>query len=232
MSRDLRVKEMGVIFRREMVHAMLGGRKTQTRRLVTAKHFKRLGLQCDGDLVYTAEGPQWDGKLEGGKVTWCPYGLVDTRLWVRETWRVAGDLMLATEGKTTAGVVEEMKRRHRRCELDDQDIVYAADEYPSEHPGEYHPSIFMPRLASRITLRVTEVRIQRLHAISHDDAIAEGVDRAGGGWKNYLDESRPFLDPIHSFRSLWRMLHGDGAWDANPWVWAISFEEVTSCLSN
>ena len=92
---------------------------------------------------------------------------------------------------------------------------------------------FMPRWASRLTLLVTEVRVQRLQGISEEDAIAEGIElyrlMGAQGWVNYHDKPgdmtrRYFADPRRSFRSLWESLHGPGSWEANPWVAAISFE--------
>jgi hypothetical protein len=86
----------------------------------------------------------------------------------------------------------------------------------------------MPRWASRILLRVTAVRVERLQAISKKDAVAEGVERVGSDWRDYGEESPPFVnsDPRFSFRSLWGSLNGPGSWTANPWVWVITFARV------
>ena len=83
----------------------------------------------------------------------------------------------------------------------------------------------MPRWASRLTLIVTDVRVQRLQEISEDDARAEGVTPHGGGWTGYGRDADLWLSNAKDgFRSLWNSIHGPGAWDANPWVAAISFE--------
>jgi hypothetical protein len=89
----------------------------------------------------------------------------------------------------------------------------------------------MPRWASRITLEVTEVRVQRLQDISGPDCIAEGIERQlPNKFKNYSDGK--YLDGIklnyaeESYRTLWESINGGGSWDANPYVWAVSFRKV------
>jgi hypothetical protein len=101
----------------------------------------------------------------------------------------------------------------------------------------------MPRWASRITLEVTDVRVERLQEISPSDAKAEGIKRTGyttsaiekvggpeivaiGCWENYLTPKNPFLGPPESFGSLWQSINGAGSWQANPWVWVVSFKRV------
>lgn len=99
--------------------------------------------------------------------------------------------------------------------------------------GQWRSPIHMPRWASRITLEVTGVKVERLQDISETDAIAEGLDKAGGnglwGWIDYEDQRRGgpsfrrYADPRESFRTLWTTIHGRGAWEANPWVVAVAF---------
>jgi hypothetical protein len=126
----------------------------------------------------------------------CPYGNPGDLLWVREThlnwWH-------NTEPRTFSHVA-----------------AYAADGYELQ-PGErWIPSIHMLRAASRILLEVTEVRVQRLQDISHEDAEQEGVK---------CDMSaRTFRD---HYAALWDRINGPGSWDANPWCWAISFRRIT-----
>lgn len=83
-------KERPILFSGPMVRAILAGRKTQTRRVLTIKHAKRLGLDTCGDLLVTSDGPQWDGTFEGGRVPWCPYGKPGDRFIVT---RIAAQLM-------------------------------------------------------------------------------------------------------------------------------------------
>jgi hypothetical protein len=207
-----------------MVRAILEGRKTQTRRIVTDKHFKRLGLERDGEYVYTAEGPQWDGTFEGGVVPWSPYGKPGDRLWVRETWCQA-----ATDEGTF--------KYNSEGNLDNTCCHYRADGYEVMHiDGEetksgkpkspWVPSIHMPRWASRITLEITGVRVERLQDISYEDAELEGIERLGNGWRDYLGDHPRWMSSITSFQSLWMAINGHDSWNANPWVWVIEFKRA------
>jgi hypothetical protein len=90
----------------------------------------------------------------------------------------------------------------------------------------------MPRWASRITLQVTGVRVERLQDISQADAIAEGIERVGP-WKNYWLGDRGAAgmhcsSAVMSYRTLWESINGPGSWDANPWVWVIEFERLVT----
>jgi len=91
---------------------------------------------------------------------------------------------------------------------------------------KWKPSIFMPKEACRLHLRVVDVRAERLQEISAEDAIAEGVFFKGGKYKDYLDSKDYCGTAQGSFRSLWNLIHGTGAWGLNPWVWVIKFEKL------
>lgn len=129
----------------------------------------------------------------------CPYGVAGDRLWVRETF--------ALESKSYAG----------------DKVRYRADGKPTS--GAWRPSIHMPRWASRITLEITGVRVERLQEISEADAKAEGViptgRRATHKWCNGEDVSHR-----RQFADLWDSLHGKGAWEQNPWVWVVEFRRL------
>jgi hypothetical protein len=132
----------------------------------------------------------------------CPYGVPGDRLWVRETVNVL------------AGV----------------EAVYAADNAKVRGEGVMSwrdgtvPSIHMPRWASRLTLTITDVRVERLQDISEEDALAEGCSGMGG--TNY-DECE---SPSEEFRHLWDSINAKRghAWATNPWVWAITFERTST----
>jgi hypothetical protein len=126
----------------------------------------------------------------------CPYGYPGDRLWVRETW--------APEREGTG------------CP-DDTGTLYRATDpgWDDEDTGlRWRPSIFMPRAASRILLEVTDVCVQRLQDITEDDAREEGYppkyNHCPGEW----------------FFDTWSSIHGEGSWDANPWVWALTFRRL------
>jgi hypothetical protein len=116
-------------------------------------------------------------------------------------------------------------------------VAYNADE--SEISQEQNramgwklkPSIFMPRWASRITLEITQVRVQRLQEISEADAVTEGIYRnqagRGGGWR-YAEEEPTYSFAASAYRDLWISLNGINSWVDNPWVWALTFKRVTA----
>lgn len=144
--------------------------------------------------------------LAPAKVAWpkCPYGKAGDRLWVKETFR---------ENEPPSGFI------YRASEVE---ISYT-------YKTSWKPSIFMPRRASRITLEVAAVRVERLQEISDEDAIAEGIewgvwDEKLGveGWRMYLGVGTTNA-PRLSYRTLWESINGAGSWDANPWVWVITF---------
>lgn len=147
----------------------------------------------------------------------CPYGRPGDRLWVRETW----------------------------CQTSTHGIVCRADGEISDEFGPWKPSIHMPRWASRITLEITDVRVERLQEISEADAIAEGIERLKDHplgfpvWKvcdhqdgtpgvEVLDYvGRDWTkDPRRAYQALWLSINGPGSWDANPWVWVIEFRRI------
>ncbi|HXF12249.1 MAG TPA: hypothetical protein VN517_03790 [Terriglobales bacterium] len=211
-------KERPILFSAPMVRAILEGRKTQTRRIV-----KPQPCIIDGVFMHHVAGPKW----ESGLPYRCAYGKPGDRLWVRETWTgtwhdTAVHLVYAADGS------ERM-----------------AGEAPTEYVlpkaaakiGNWVTPLFMPRWASRITLEVTKVRVQRLQEISEEDARAEGVELLSDApacltpWKNYrLKPGAPFAMnhsiAAASFMSLWDSINGDKSSNANPWVWAVSFKPV------
>jgi hypothetical protein len=82
----------------------------------------------------------------------------------------------------------------------------------------------MPRWASRITLEIVSVRVERLHEISEEDAIAEGFPNPEGMNRQYPDRAR------YWYKNLWESIHGIGSWNANPWVWVVEFKRVEVSL--
>jgi hypothetical protein len=217
-----------MIFSGPMVKAILAGRKTMTRRVVKPQPPAGWDRHCWYDAPrygFTAE-PEPAGAWH---VVRCPYGVPGDLLWCRETW----------------------------CPVDDRDhdgslwVDYrATPRYSAEKPAgwENAPSdtealnwrspITMPRWASRLTLRVESVRVERLQAISEEDAIAEGIEstpcmaRPGKRlWCDYNIRHDPFewyADPRDSFRSLWDTINSKRGfpWESNPWVWVVAFSKV------
>jgi len=208
------MKERPIIFNADMVRAVLDGRKTQTRRIMKVQpESNQLSLLCitastdrsDTGKYHWAESNA-TGNHARSKLFACPYGAVGDRLWVRETWAEAG------------GSAPELQ-------------LYRAN-YPAHVPSKYEnvpppesirwrPSIHMPRWASRITLEITGVRVERLQNISQEDAKAEGCWYGrGGGEPDFA------VSPADHFPTLWASIYGEESWQANPWVWVIEFKRV------
>lgn len=150
-----------------------------------------------------------------------PYGQPGDRLWVRETF-------MRQPHPSECGLTQEMipKTWESACAAAGT-IFYRADPN-AEWLADGRPwtqSIRMPRWASRITLEITGLRVERLRDINGADAIAEGILRDGEGWRG--SPRRPwFASPVGAFRSLWGSINCAGSWDANPWVWVIEFKRV------
>lgn len=208
------IKERPILFSAPMVRAILDGRKTVTRREVK----KQAALDC------LAAGFEPAFLALPGNADLCPYGQPSDRLWVRETWYCDHfEVMRGPYLKPDDLNVSEA--------IDDGTLVYAADgltPYEADQPI-WKPSIHMPRWASRILLEITAVRVDRLQDISEEQAKAEGVrlysDHAElGDWWHVDGIETYSADPRKSFELLWSSVGGD--WQANPWVWAITFRRI------
>lgn len=212
--------ERPILFSPPMILAILDGCKTKTRR--TAKPLRRNSL-----LDVTAAGEQaWtdDYILDPGNRPWLleDAGAVpgDT-FWVREHYRLPKVYDNRKPSEATEGGM----------------VWYEAGPAPAGHrgpedfwwQGKLRPGMFMPRWASRIHLRVTDVQVERLHAITPEDALAEGVRHASLGdlvWAGMLGVPRETCPPVTAFAVLWDSIKGSGAWGANPLVWVYTFEHI------
>jgi hypothetical protein len=210
-----------------MVRALLEGRKTQTRRVVKPG----TQLDSDGHCFFCGLMPEVDEQHicpPGFLPSRCPYGATGDRLWVRETWGLHG------YGDFTCWMRDSVKGRSEAELRSSWELAYAADaESVYDH---WRPSIHMPRWASRITLEVTGVRVERLQEITEAAARAEGIEPTARhdlyGWRNYGDTETAgdsceyFTDPRESFRSLWESINGAESWKANPFCWVVEFRRV------
>jgi hypothetical protein len=227
-----------IIFSAPMVRALIDGRKTQTRRIVKnvpnapamdniAWPDKKLRpspyLDAYCGARRTAENPRgmtanwayWTRDDRPGPLFRVGY-VPGQRLWVREAWksdRAYDDLAPSEMGG-------------------EEPLIYVADNEVQRwgwNPdvlsrlGRYRHARFMPRWASRLTLTVTDVRMQRLHEISDADAVAEGITPHGGLFLGSGTQADIWMSAINSFHSLWNGIHGPDAWSANPWVCALTF---------
>ena len=230
--------EKPILFSGDMVRAILDGRKTQTRRVIKPQpseswhpevgiyaptRVDRQGEEYPGKDVFGASD-ECEGRI-------CHYGQPGDRMWVRETFSPCA----------CGGCKEAWPRRwESSSKIGQHDVTYR-EGYGGPSGIIFSPSIFMPRWASRLTLEITKIRIERVQEISFDDCISEGIihtdfwdkckaetvpDDLGTpdgdfdmdrGWEAYAKEA---------FRDLWNSINGKRGfgWDANPWVWVIEFE--------
>ncbi|HBS1995974.1 hypothetical protein [Klebsiella quasipneumoniae] len=220
------MREKGLIFNSEMVRAILDGRKTQTRRPIKWKQtrFTEIGEREDG-----SKWP-WSEDAEHACDFWhpCPFGAVGDRIWVRETW--SSDFANYYPNDRVWYAADN----NRQLDIDMVDGVRGiySPESDVHVPFRWHPSIHMPRWASRILLEITDVRVERLNAISEEDAEAEGINMEA------LYDSQDCYDCIAdhnmtgrptvtgAFKYLWESIYGEEGWKSNPWVWVIEFKRV------
>lgn len=190
------MKSKAILFSAAMVHALISGKKTQTRRIIK--------LQPDlvaGDNAYRQASTskaidQWI------KIT-CPYGNSGDQLWVKETW-------------THNAYPNPMS--------DNPAFYYKAD--PPDPFTQYEQAkkwispIFMPRIASRISLQINHVTVERLNECGHTDALAEGIES---------ESARS--DAVKTYKTLWESINGVDSWLENPWVWMVKFKILTDTNS-
>lgn len=212
------VRERPILASGQDVRAFLSGAKTQIRRVVkpqpdcthdSSPYWYIGGLRTSWTRRPPGSGPHW-----GNNPLLCPHGKVGGRLWVREThaetecdggpciaYKAGGDVQMigATGDKREGTWVESLLGPG------------GPDYYDVDR---WRPSIHMPRWASRITLEITDVRVERLQAISAADCWAEGIPCS------------PDVNPIHEYQELWESINGPGSWESNPFVWAISFNRI------
>lgn len=206
--------ERPILFSADMVRAILEGRKTQTRRIVKPQPLD--GLHNDSLFPRSIDSKleNWNGEtIEGQSRSWkCQYGNINDVLWVKETFYELNK-------------VHYPDLPHKI--LEDKVIFYAASFDRSTSALKKKPSLFMPKIASRIQLTVKSIRVERLNDISKEDAAKEGVYRQDfieTRFWNYDWKQFDFTSPIDSYRTLWEKINGKESWKSNPFVWVIDFE--------
>ncbi len=236
--------DKSIIFSAPMVRALIEGRKTQTRRILRPQPAgditgcgrfadSRVGLKDDWEWL---TGDQTDIDSVSAAGSFKTRYLEGDRLWVREAWRAP-----KTQDERRPA---DMPARTMSIRFEAggwiSNVSFKGDWRPTNESfvndppswiGKLRSSLHLPRWASRITLVVTDVRVQRLQDIGEDDARAEGVnieryvpvsDSAG---MHASGEAEP-TDPVEEYRDLWDSLHGPDAWSKNPWIAAISFRPI------
>ena len=206
------MKVRPMLFSAPMVRALLDGSKTQTRRVVKpqpeSRHIEQVGSMLgfkkrNGDGFWL-----WPNAREK-ILTDCPYGQPGDRLWVRENgWE---------RPERTPKMMREGADTWEPYYFDADGLTDQDSEDFKAWGFKRRPSIHMPRIASRITLEITGVRVERLQDISRGDAMAEGCP-----FPNMAKGD----DPRQWYTALWDQINGAGSWKTNPWVWVVEFKKV------
>jgi len=220
-------KEIPILYSTPMVKSIVAGIKKMTRRTKglefindSFSEWEYLGLSDTGLHLMKNE----HGATNAIK---CPYGNIGDILWVRETWAQWDYPEKAPfeYAYKADGFIE----RYGAWERDTPKRLHDV-----ERIEKWKPSIFMPKEACRIWLKVTDVWVERLQDISIEDAMSEGIEMVGSNpmdgtskWKLYPDGNPVthwWSHPVDSFKSLWQSINGN--WEENPWVWVILFEKI------
>lgn len=251
------VRERPILFSAEMVRAVLDRRKTQTRRVLTPQPrdddfafdgpwWYRPGVVGRDGVLRPADADVFGISTYDGERGWrCPYGAPGDRLWVREAFRLHTNF----DRRSPSEVRQRWNRADHGGDL--PSVYYGADHTgtgmlrdcdlrKAEHGdghllGRNRPSIHMPRWASRLTLEVTGVRVERVQAITEADALAEGIYENAPGEMCPFRLRHPaggynaFQDPVTAFSFLWEGINAERGygWDADPWVWVVEFRVLT-----
>lgn len=214
-----------ILFSAPMVRALLSGTKTQTRRLVKEPVFMQ---NC---VAHVAAG------VHGARPWKCPYGIPGDLLWVRESYYLTDDgyndiaIFSADDGEAERHLnkVRSIAARYKR-----------SADWMKRHT-KHRPGIHMPRWASRLTLEITGVRVERLQDISESDAQAEGISEVHQSWlensqrtndwcrrSRLIQKQRGIIrdcaDDVGAYSLLWDHINGAGSWDQNPWIVALTFK--------
>lgn len=214
------MKQTPILFQTDMVRGILEKRKRQTRR---TKNLKEINKDPDR---YEYRGLKTIKEklcvIFRDKTTGCefpiksPYGTIGDQLWVKETWR---------------------PKQHHFPTGPHFEYRATAEEDGNPTEGPWQPSIFMPREARRITLEITYIKVERLQEITPGEAVLEGIESEGIGFKAYRKihsgphkggphpwNSVPNASAKTSYEELWEAINGEGSWEHNPWVWVIDFK--------
>ena len=195
-----------IIFTGESVRAILEGRKSQTRQVASYPNWVERVEQATGK-AFVGYGEHSTKKCKTHNCAHipgtsmytlnCPYGVPGDRLWVRETWALL--------------------HNEDHAPVEPKQILYAASD---SWEGTRTSPMFMPRWASRITLEITDLRVQRVQEISFKDCIAEGIHPIGREHDTAI--------PRNEYRELWDSINAKRgfSWESNPWVWAVSFRRL------
>lgn len=214
------MKELPILFSTPMVQALLAGIKTMTRRIVKDTDWitndNEVEISDNGKMVHFT--PKGQGTSMAGRVS--KYEIGDL-LWVKESYYAYGKWV-------KNGLTKKGSQKFKFVDLTADDYLYndnppkTIQQGRSEVIGWYkRPSLFMPKAAARIWLKVTDIKVERLQDITEEDAVKEGVETLGL-YPGYNVSAKG------KFEGLWNLINGDESFDANPWVFAYSFDVIST----
>ncbi len=203
------MKSRPILFNAKMVRAILDGRKTQTRRVI--KMNQAISWMFDGR--FSDEYISCSGNIS--LIDQCPYGKKGDFLWAREAFRAVNEY----------GGDEWSTYAYPKYKDGQLGPIAALQEEYFYKKNKWQPSIFMPRWASRITLKIVDIRVEKIRDISIDDCVAEGIPQYTFA-RGVLSDDPP--DQRWKFIELWDSINAKRGygWDENPWVWVVEFERV------
>lgn len=199
--------ERGIVFNAPMVRAILAGKKTQTRRILSPQPQSGAAGDLRSDtgsgrrLAAWALKAVYEGPPHPDWVRDCPFGQPGHKLWVREKF------VRETENK----------------------MLFRADKPVGQDEGPWRNALHLRRSDTRLVLEITSVRVERLHEITVADAIACGAD-----WRDGTEPARRGesvgcrIDMRQAYRVLWESTHGPFSWSTNPWIWVLGFKLCAS----
>lgn len=217
-----------ILFNAEMVRAILEGRKTQTRRQMKPQPYgvgrnewrwDRVG--GNGKDWWSTTGGPFDMNVAKFCEMFCPHRPGD-RLWVRETWFADPPNDGSWAYTQWSGCSNSKLSDIPECHQSPGSCIFRATWAGQDDALRWRPSIHMPRWASRITLPLVSVRVERLQDISCADAMAEGISATANQFSIDCDTE----DPRRMFVALWTSIHGPESRDANPWVWVLEWSKA------
>lgn len=242
--------DLPILFSAPMVQALISGHKAQTRRTIifpgveNVLDFVKVATDKRGRAVYEMKGV--DGQFvtrPAGKnfvdYHFSPRVAVGDRLYVREHWRVSQKWDATAPRDLPARTMTVFCAAGGSISNNGDPVAWQPETWPDAGlwpawVGKHRQAMHMPKWASRITLVVEDVKIERLNDVSREDAIAEGLVRnplapvaaLGFGCNWTFEGDRRFGSPISAYAALWDHINGAGAWSANPWVVAYTFRVI------
>lgn len=215
--------ERPIVMRDWEVRAILAGQKTMMRRVVRIPPRKLCPVSAQFSSVKNGVAMFICGT--DGALVRCQLGQPGDRLWVRKTWNAR------PVSEVDSGMYEAWAP-YKAIPKQQPSNAWVYFEADGDEEGPWRPSIHMPRWASRLTLEITSVRVERLQEISDEDAFAEGTPcyvcgRPMDGFSESDCHCFHRKARASDYQMLWESIHGPGSWAANPWVWVIDFRRVT-----